>query len=257
MTVESVELPGGLAPAVDTAPEVPRITVLQHSSDVPLGLLGPALGDAVRVVRLDLGEPVPAAGEVGSGLVVLGGHMSAYDDAVAPWLPATRALLADAVRDGVPTLGVCLGAQLLAVATGGTVAVAAPPGREAGVVSVHWRAGAASDPVLGPVVAAARDGVTRAVSMHADAVCELPPGAAWLGWSHQYPYQAFRLGSALGVQFHPEAGKSIALDWARKCPDVDAAEVDAAMNACGADLAHLVLALGRAFAAQVDAYAAR
>ncbi|QAY63630.1 type 1 glutamine amidotransferase [Xylanimonas allomyrinae] len=229
------------------------MTVLQHSADVPLGLLGAALGDRVRLVRLDLGEPVPPLDAVGAGLVVLGGHMSAYDDDVAPWLPATRALLADAATGGVPTLGICLGAQLLAVACGGTVAVAAPPGREAGVIGVRWRAGASSDPVLGPVVAAARDGVTSAVSMHADAVSELPPGASWLGWSEQYPYQAFRVGSALGVQFHPEAGKSIALGWARVHDDVDTHAVDEQLTAAGADLATLVIGLGRAFAAQVDA----
>ena len=257
MTVETVELPGQVVSETDTAPELPRITVLQNSASAPLGLLGPALGECVRIVRLDQGEPVPARSEVGAGLVVLGGPMSAYDDEAAPWLPATRSLLAAAVRDGVPTLGICLGAQLLAVAGGGTVSVAAPPGREAGVVSVHWRDAAASDPVLGPVAAAANGGPTRAVSMHADAVSELPADAVWLGWSHQYPYQAFRLGSALGLQFHPEAGKSITLGWARGYDDVDAATVDAQMNACGAELAHLVLTLGRAFAEQVDAHAAR
>ena len=174
--------------------ERPRITVLQHSADVPLDLLGAALGDGVRLVRLDLGEPVPAAEEIGPGLVVLGGHMSAYDDAAAPWLPATRALIAAAVDAGIPTLGVCLGAQLLAVATGGTVTVSAPPGLEAGVIDVRWRDGAQDDPVLGAVVRAVGDTGTRAVSFHADAVSELPAGAVWLGFSQQYPYQAIRAG---------------------------------------------------------------
>ncbi|MCL1871138.1 MAG: type 1 glutamine amidotransferase [Promicromonosporaceae bacterium] len=233
-----------------------RITVLQQAADGPLGLLGPLLGEGVRIVRLDLGEPVPAPDQLGSGLVVLGGPMSAYDDVVAPWLPATRTLLADAAWAGVPTLAICLGAQLLAVGGGGTVAVSAPPGRESGVVDVQWREGAASDPVLAPVVAAATSGVTKAVTMHSDAISELPEHATWLGWSRQYPYQAFRLGSALGVQFHPEAGKSLALGWALQHDDVDSPSVDAQMNAASAELADLVITLGRSFAAQVDAYAA-
>ncbi|ACZ31942.1 glutamine amidotransferase class-I [Xylanimonas cellulosilytica DSM 15894] len=244
------------------ASEPPRITVLQNSPDVPLGLLAATLGDGVRVVRLDLGEPVPGVDAVGGGLVVLGGQMSAYDDDAAPWLPAVRSLLVDAVRANVPALGICLGAQLLAVATGGTVVVGAPPGREAGVIDVRWRDAAAADPVLGPVLGAPlppgptpSSVVTRAVSMHADAVSALPPDAVWLAWSRQYPYQAFRVGSALGVQFHPEAGKSITLGWAREHDDVDAVALDAALTEHAPELAQLVITLGRAFASQVDAHA--
>jgi GMP synthase (glutamine-hydrolysing) len=256
MSLATSELSGAFT-LTGADPERPRITVLQNSADVPLGLLGAMLGSGVRVVRLDLGEAVPAVDAVGAGLIVLGGQMSAYDDAAAPWLPAVRALLVDATAAQLPTLGICLGAQLLAVAHGGAVVVGAPPGREAGVIDVLWRDDAAADPVLGPVVAAASDGVTRAVSMHADAVSTLPADARWLGWSRQYPYQAFRIGSALGVQFHPEAGKSIALDWARHHDDVDSAALDAALTEHAAELAHLVITLGHAFAAQVDAHAAR
>jgi GMP synthase (glutamine-hydrolysing) len=234
------------------------VTVLQHSSDVPLDRFVGRLGDA-RVVHLYAGEPVPAMDACGDGLVVLGGQMNAYADDVAPWLPAVRALLAEAVAAGLPTLGICLGAQLLAVAGGGSVAVAAPPGREAGVVDVFWRAEALTDPVLAPVVRAAGarceadvDGPgcsTLVVSMHADAVIEPPRGAQWLGWSAMYPYQAFRWGSALGVQFHPEASPSLAVRWALGRTDVDTAAVhaqvvehDAALERTGALLADAFLA---------------
>lgn len=235
----------------------PRITVLQQSADAPLDLLGAALGDDVRLVRLFRGEPVPAPESVGSGLVVLGGPMNAYDDAAAPWLPATRALIAAAVAADVPTLAVCLGAQLLAASTGGAVAVAPPPGLEAGVIDVQWRQGATSDPVLGAVASAALVAGTRAVSFHSDAVSELPPGATWLGYSQQYPYQAFRVGSALGVQFHPEVTRSTTLGWARSSGEVDLAALDATLTEAGPEVAPLAIAVGRAFAAQVDAYAWR
>ena len=113
----------------------PVVTVIQSSPDVPLDRFGEWLGDVeLRIVAAFAGESVPVAHEVGDGLVVLGGHMSTYDDATAPWLPELRALLADASTQGVPTLGICLGAQLLAVARGGRVQVSAPPGRESGVV---------------------------------------------------------------------------------------------------------------------------
>jgi len=192
------------------------LTVVQNAPDVPLDRLEGWLQDAtIRLVRPDLGEALPAVDELGDGLVVLGGHHNAYDDELAPWLPALRTLLADASATGVPTLGICLGAQLLAVARGGKVAVAAPPGTEAGVVPIFWRHEAVSDAVVGPLVAGLTDRrVTPQPTLHSDAVVDLPRGAAWLASSNQYPYQAFRIGSAWGVQFHPEASTTTLRDWA-------------------------------------------
>ncbi|WP_418275938.1 type 1 glutamine amidotransferase [Isoptericola jiangsuensis] len=246
----------------ETSFAAPRVTVLQHSSDVPPDRFTGRLGDA-RVVHLYAGEPVPSLADCGDGLVVLGGQMNAYADDVAPWLPAVRALLAEAVAAGLPTLGICLGAQLLAVAGGGSVAIAAPPGREAGVVDVFWRAEALQDPVLGPVVRAAGahdatdvDGPgcsTPVVSMHADAVIEPPSGARWLGWSQTYPYQAFRWGSALGVQFHPEASPSLAVRWALGHTDVDTAVVHEQVVARDGELARTGELIAAAFLDQVRA----
>ncbi|MFV2145189.1 type 1 glutamine amidotransferase [Isoptericola sp. G70] len=244
----------------------PQVTVLQHGSDVPLDRFVRTF-PAARVVRLFAGDPVPSLEECGDGLIVLGGRMHAYDDAAAPWLPAVRDLLARAAVDGLPTLGICLGAQLLAVAGGGAVQVAAPPGREAGVVDVHWRAQALEDPVLAPLVRAAGATcaddveapgcVTPAVSMHSDAIIELPAGAQWLGWSDTYPYQAFRWGSALGVQFHPEASPSLAVRWALGEVDVDTAAVHADVTAHDDGLARTAGLLAGAFLEQMRAAVGR
>ena len=222
------------------------VTVVQHAHDIPLDRFAEWFGDAVqvRVVRPDLGETVPAsAAEIGDGLVVLGGERSAYDDAAWPWLPSTRELLASAARSGVPTLAICLGAQLLAVAGGGRVQVAAPPGVEAGAVAVRWRPEAAGDPLLGGLVAATPAG-TVLPSLHGDSVVELPAGAVWLASSSMYPFQAFRWGSAWGLQVHPEASPQTVAHWARQTPGVDADTVEADLVAVDDE----VLASGRLLA---------
>lgn len=244
----------------------PRITVIQNDRDVPMDRFAARLGSGVRLVLAFAGEHVPSVDDVGDALVVLGGTMSAYSDDDAPWLPAVRELLAAATDAGVPTLGICLGGQLLAVAGGGSVQVAAPPGREAGAAAIAWRAAALDDPVTGPALAsvpgaldatgahaAGADAVavTRAVSMHADAVVELPDGATWLASSDMYPYQAFRWGSALGVQFHPEAGPRLAARWADRAHDVDAPAVVAEIQEHAEETARFGDGLADAFVASV------
>ncbi|ACQ79105.1 glutamine amidotransferase class-I [Beutenbergia cavernae DSM 12333] len=243
---------------MSAAPQPPVLTVVQQGPDVGPDLFASWLtGLDLRIVRADLGVPVPAVGAVGDGLLVLGGQMTAFDDDAAPWLPAVRALLVDAAASDVPTLGVCLGAQLLARALGGRVEVAAPHGREAGVVDVRWRPDAADDAVLGPALASVGGGrppsSSPVLSMHADVVTELPPGAVWLGSSAVYPFQAFRCGSALGVQFHPEASDHTLLHWASGHDDVDVAEVRAQLDERGEHAHALGRALAAAFAAQVRA----
>lgn len=243
----------------------PRITVIQNDRDVPMDRFAARLGPGVRLVLAFAGEAIPATDDVGDALVVLGGTMSAYSDDAAPWLPAVRGLLADAAGSGIPTLGICLGGQLLAVAGGGSVQVAPPPGREAGATAIAWRDAALADPVTGPALAAADApdapgthfagadavAVTRAVSMHADAIVELPDGATWLASSDMYPYQAFRWGSALGVQFHPEAGPELAARWAALYDDIDIPAVVAEIEEQAAETARFGDRLADAFVTAV------
>jgi GMP synthase (glutamine-hydrolysing) len=216
-----------------------EIVVVEHEVGCPLDRFADWLVDVdVRMVRPYLGDPVPES--VRDGLIVLGGEMSAYDDEVAPWLPAVRDLLRTVVREEVPTLGICLGAQLLAIAAGGDVLVAAPGGRESGVIDVRWRAEAVADPLVSGL-----PDPTAGPSMHADAIVRLPDDAVWLGASSAYPHQAFRLGTAAwGVQFHPEVSLRTFRGWAVDLPEVDTEAVtaefldrDADTVACGRALA--------------------
>ncbi|WP_028050701.1 type 1 glutamine amidotransferase [Cellulomonas sp. URHD0024] len=235
----------------------PVVTVIQSAPDVHLDRFVHWLGDVeLHIIAAYAGEPMPLADDVGDGLVVLGGHVSAHADSVAPWLPELRALLSAASTRGVPTLGIGLGAQLLAVARGGRVQVAAPPGREAGLADVRWRPEAAGDAVVAAVAALADDRYrTPQPSMHADAVVDLPRGAVWLASSPMYPYQAFRVGSAWGVQFHPEASAETLGSWADGYDDVDTDAVLASYEARADEVTGAGRALAESFAAHVRASA--
>src|SRR4051812_35950172 len=106
------------------------VLVIENDLVAPVGRLDGWLREAGAepvVCSPATGQPLPV--ELGgySALVVLGGTMNAYEDEGAGWLPELRALLAEAVRTELPPLGICLGAQLLAVATGGRVSPAETP----------------------------------------------------------------------------------------------------------------------------------
>src|SRR5215204_3192209 len=102
---------------------LPVIACLHNLEDAFTGHAGEAIREAgveLDERRLRDGEPLPALDEV-DGLLSLGGEQSVLDIDSDPVLAAEAALLAEAVSRGIPVLGVCLGAQLLAHALGGRV----------------------------------------------------------------------------------------------------------------------------------------
>ncbi len=199
---------------------MPELLVLQPSTLGPPARLGEwlaAAGGRLRVVRPSAGDPLPATLDGIDGVVCLGGEMAALDDAEHPGLVGCRALLAEAVRRRVPTLGVCLGAQLLAAATGGRVASAAA-GPEVGPMVVARRDAATGDPLLGGLPLS-----PLVLQFHGDEIAELPPGAVLLASSPRCPHQAFRVGGAAwGVQGHIETTPELVLDWAAAAPELAA-----------------------------------
>jgi GMP synthase (glutamine-hydrolysing) len=192
-----------------TSSDLP-VLVIEHETHAGLDLMSAGLGPGVRVIRPYLGDRLPELPERG-GLIVLGGSMGAWDDDVAPWLPATRQLIVDAVAARLPTLGICLGAQLVAAACGGTVERGAS-GLELGVVPVTALLAASADPFFGPIGA---DGVIGEVSQyHFDAVTKLPADAELMVTADRYPHQGFRVGEAAwAVQYHPEVSTEGFAGW--------------------------------------------
>jgi GMP synthase-like glutamine amidotransferase len=119
---------------------------------------------------------------------MLGSTSSVYDDGEArAWIDEDLAWLRRADAAGVPILGICFGAQLLAAAFGGTVEPAG--GEEIGWVTID-----SADPGLIPP--------GPWLEFHHDRC--LPPPRARVLAHNALGVQAFRLGPHLAVQFHPE-----------------------------------------------------
>jgi GMP synthase (glutamine-hydrolysing) len=181
----------------------PVLVVLHHPA-TDTALIEEVLveqGRSPRIVRFFAGATNVDLGDI-AGLVVLGGAMGAYESAQYPFLEDTMRLLDRAIERDVPTLAICLGAQLLARVAGGR-AFPGHAGREWGFVPITLTAAGRVDAVLA-------DMEGEHFSFHADSF-ELPTGVDLLAptgvdllaRSPTYP-QAFRVGSALGLQFHPE-----------------------------------------------------
>ncbi|MFI7110714.1 type 1 glutamine amidotransferase [Nonomuraea sp. NPDC050227] len=223
-----------------------RITVIEHEAGAGLGHLADWLGLTCDVVRPYRGEPVPE--RAADGLIVLGGAAAAWEDERSPWQPATRALLRRAVAEGTPTLGICLGAQLLTMALGGTVERGGN-GLEVGACEVVALPAAASDRLLSGVPARA-----TAIQYHQDAMTRLPQGAVPLMTGAQYPNQAYRVGErAWAVQFHPEATPEIFTSWTAESDLAAAEDLNAAVKAAGPALVATWRPVAQAFAQVVRA----
>ncbi|MBM0239652.1 type 1 glutamine amidotransferase [Micromonospora sp. ATA32] len=170
-------------------------------------------GLELRVLRPHAGDELPADLTGYAALVVLAraaGVPAARPAAPgAPWFPALEGLLRKAVRYRVPTLGVCLGGQLLATAHAGLVE-RSPSGPEVGPGVVGKRDAADTDPLFRYVPL-----IPDVLQWHSDEITELPRGATLLAASTRYPNQAFRLGDrAWGLQFHIECDTAMIADWA-------------------------------------------
>ncbi|WP_294390959.1 glutamine amidotransferase [uncultured Sphingomonas sp.] len=188
---------------------MPRALVVRHTPmEGAAGFRLPMEQAGYDIARIDADDPCFAALDwLAPDLVaVMGGPMGVYERDAFPWIEREVTGFALRIAAGRPTIGICLGAQMIAAALGARVylgnvteigfapvalsdAGAASPLRHlAGVPLLHW---------------------------HGDTF-DLPDGAEHLAASHLYPNQGFRLGNAvLALQFHPEMGEDARFEhWA-------------------------------------------
>jgi GMP synthase (glutamine-hydrolysing) len=182
------------------------LVLTHHPADVPGAIARElaARGVALHELRPYAGDVVPRRLEH-SALVVMGGPMAADEDDAYPFLAAERRFIAAAVDAGAHVLGVCLGSQLVACATGGSI-------RRGAALEIGWlsvdRVG--DDDLLGLLPR-----TFTPFQWHGDAIVA-PAGARVLARSAVAPVQAFRVGArGLGLQFHLESDAAMIDGMAR------------------------------------------
>jgi GMP synthase-like glutamine amidotransferase len=153
-------------------------------------------GHTLTTTRLYENEPLPDPAQIGL-LAVMGGPMNIYQHRSCPWLPCEKAFLEQAIAAGIPILGVCLGAQLLADVLGAKVTQ--NPQIEIGWHAVRLAQEASRSSLFGSMPAE-----FTAFHWHGDTF-GIPAGATRLAESDACLNQAFEYGGhVLGFQFHLE-----------------------------------------------------
>ena len=184
-----------------------RVAIIENTVVTHHGQVGVALHE--RAARIDIFRPwkdgaLPALGDH-DAMIVFGGEQTALSDATHPYLPALARLMEETAATDRATLGICLGAQILARGLGAQNQIG-------GAEEFGWH----------PVQTLSPDPVLQALPQtfpifewHSDTFT-LPPGATHLATSPRAPVQAFRAHrAAYGMQFHFEASRAVVADWHR------------------------------------------
>jgi len=184
---------------------------LQHHPCEHPGLLGDFLrekGVSWQAAKLYRRDPVPDPLDY-EALVALGGPPNVYQEEEFPYLALENAAIKDALSSGIPFLGICLGAQLLAKALGARVRP--NPVKEIGFYPASLTSGAKGDLLF--------QGLGRRFTpfhWHGDTF-DMPEGAVRLAGSPLCENQAFRYGKkAYGLQFHLETTPAMVATWAEE-----------------------------------------
>ena len=185
------------------------VLVFQHIACEAPGIFLDLLREQERhieTVRLYEGDRAPENLSRFAGVLVMGGPMSVNDEADYPWLKAEDRLLKEALAADLPTLGICLGSQLIAKAAGGIVRRG--PRKEIGWYQVRLTPAARHDRLFGEFPES-----VEVFQWHGE-YFDTPPGAVNLANSELYRCQAFSIGrNVYGLLFHLEVTGRMVREW--------------------------------------------
>jgi len=144
------------------------------------------------------------------GVVIMGGPMNVYEEEKYPFLTMEKYLIRELVMQKIPVLGICLGAQLIAVSLGGRVRKS--PVKEIGWYGLTLTEAAQNDPLMKTF-----DIRTKVFQWHEDTF-ELPAGGILLAQGNGI-HQAFSFQHTVwGFQFHVEVDGAMLSSWFRNEP---------------------------------------
>jgi len=232
------------------AGRISRVLVVLNDPDSGLRRLASWwAADGLEIVTHPGPDGLPADLRGFAALALLGGGFMPDDDATAPWLVRERALARAAIDEGLPTLGICLGAQVLALVGGGSVR-ANHGAAERGSTELRRAPATGDDGIFVDVPAQ-----FRVIENHRDQIVRLPDDAVLLASSSTCRNQAFRIGdNAWGVQFHPEVDAARLEHWDSAALAADGFDRDALVAgaaASEAETARTCRSLADAFARRV------
>lgn len=188
---------------------VMRFLVIQHLDIEPPALIGNVLregGHELTFVHLSRGEALPLDTCDFAGVIIMGGPQSANDTQL-PYIRGELVWLKQRITEGMPMLGFCLGAQLIAKAAGGSISASSV--RELGWYPIFPTPDTVTDPLFTDLPEA---GLT-VFQWHGETF-SLPDTASLIATHPQVTAQAFRLGKAqYGIQFHVEVDDTLIQQW--------------------------------------------
>jgi len=179
----------------------PSVAILQHERNEPGGLFTEHIRErGMELIQVPLYETNEVPPLHATHLIIMGGSMSVNDEQEFPWLISEKQIIREWVAKGRPVLGICLGAQLIASSFGAPVY---PCKKELGWSSVN-----AIEDELFPEL----PGRFNVFQMHGETF-DIPEPAMLVFCGEEVLNQAICIGSALGLQFHPELTLEMIQDW--------------------------------------------
>ena len=177
------------------------MTIWQHGVDEAGGEVVEHLlriQEPFEILRLYETRKIPS--DLPSHLIILGGQMSVNNTVEYPFFYDEQKAIRQMIQKGRPVLGICLGAQMIAAACGEQVFPSTPEKGWSGITGCdpEWHAIFPNEFMV--------------FHWHNETF-NFPTGATLLSKGNIVTNQAFRIGSAVGVQFHPEVTESIISRW--------------------------------------------